>query len=713
MVRLSGNATSRKMPFFRASLVSIVLLFSAIPLYGQIEYPKVEIVGGGEIDSTRLREAAGEELRALRAGEGDAATAADAAYNIESWLRREGYPEARVHSRMIRETPAGDLRVRSSEAWESVTRLELIVEPGRRVLLGEITFNGVEAFSERRLRSLFPRGVDLPFQREEIEEALGRAARLYEVNGYARSSLGPIETDSREAEDATYYDVSVPVDEGPRFRIDEIDVRSGQLKAEELRTLEELIRLQGRPYFPRQETRGAITIREHLGAEGYEAKVDHTAELSPSGEVRLVYFVDPGPKLLLEEVVVSNRGAEPLRTRRSFVRSFLPLKPGDPVDLTALEETENRLYSLGIFALAEVGIPEREDGEAEERDPREETAPETRETSVQVALEELRSRYLELTAGWGSYEQLRGSLTYTDRNLFGRGRSWTASLEGSFKSYGVEMSVSDNVLLGPSSTAALTGSYRYRDAVAYDRRQGRAEASVTYRLSRLWTVRTSYTFARSVVTEVEGEIPGIEDADLATGSVQVAGEYDSRDSVVTPERGGYLLLAPLLSAPVIGSELSFTGGEIATVRHFPFAERFVLSLSGRYRVRRRIGSEDPLPIQERFFLGGADSVRSFSQDSMGLLNSDGVPQGGMSALEGTAELRIRIVEELHTALFYDFGQLGRRAFAFSGDQGHAVGAGVRYYLPVGPIRLDFAYNPGKRYEAEHPWALHFAVGFSY
>jgi outer membrane translocation and assembly module TamA len=76
------------------------------------------------------------------------------------------------------------------------------------------------------------------------------------------------------------------------------------------------------------------------------------------------------------------------------------------------------------------------------------------------------------------------------------------------------------------------------------------------------------------------------------------------------------------------------------------------------------------------------------------------------------ELRQRLFGDLHGALFYDIGSVGSRAFDI-GAFGYAIGVGLRYYLPMGPIRLDVGFNPGQRFAAGSDVAVHFSFGFSF
>jgi outer membrane translocation and assembly module TamA len=91
----------------------------------------------------------------------------------------------------------------------------------------------------------------------------------------------------------------------------------------------------------------------------------------------------------------------------------------------------------------------------------------------------------------------------------------------------------------------------------------------------------------------------------------------------------------------------------------------------------------------------------------------GEPLGGLTALQATLELRQGIWRDFYGALFYDIGWLSPSSFSVSEPPGQGVGIGFRYYLPVGPVRLDIAYNPSRLFAASSRWAIHLAVGFSF
>jgi outer membrane protein assembly factor BamA len=127
---------------------------------------------------------------------------------------------------------------------------------------------------------------------------------------------------------------------------------------------------------------------------------------------------------------------------------------------------------------------------------------------------------------------------------------------------------------------------------------------------------------------------------------------------------------------------------------------------------------DSIPIDERFFNGGSTTVRSFSERDLGPHNN-GYPIGGEFFTVFNVEYTFPIYGELQGAVFIDAGNLlpsSENLFEGSSagfdDMRYAIGAGLRYKLPIGPIRLDYGYNPDQR-EDEDVGAFHFSFGFAF
>jgi outer membrane protein insertion porin family len=127
------------------------------------------------------------------------------------------------------------------------------------------------------------------------------------------------------------------------------------------------------------------------------------------------------------------------------------------------------------------------------------------------------------------------------------------------------------------------------------------------------------------------------------------------------------------------------------VRHFLQIPRAVLAT--RLKVGQ-INSADKsgfIPVEDRFYAGGANSVRGWARHELGPEDEHGKPLGGNSLIEGSLELRIPVMGSFNSALFWDFGNVWAKDFSKTVDElRHALGAGIRFHTPIGPVRFDIA-----------------------
>jgi outer membrane protein insertion porin family len=125
------------------------------------------------------------------------------------------------------------------------------------------------------------------------------------------------------------------------------------------------------------------------------------------------------------------------------------------------------------------------------------------------------------------------------------------------------------------------------------------------------------------------------------------------------------------------------------------------------------GEATAIPIDERFFNGGADTVRSFGERELGPHDNHGHPVGGEFFTVFNVEYTFPILGELQGAIFTDAGNLLPSSEDIGlNDMRYAIGAGLRYKLPVGPIRLDYGVNPDPRPDEDFG-AFHFSFGFAF
>jgi len=121
------------------------------------------------------------------------------------------------------------------------------------------------------------------------------------------------------------------------------------------------------------------------------------------------------------------------------------------------------------------------------------------------------------------------------------------------------------------------------------------------------------------------------------------------------------------------------------------------------------GDTRELPVVERYFLGGRNSVRGFPQDELGPKGTDGTPTGGNAFVLTNVELRTSLGKGIGLVFFFDSGNVWRTIGDIDLSMRYTAGLGLRYSTPIGPIRIDYGYKLDRR-EGESSGEIHFSIG---
>jgi outer membrane protein assembly factor BamA len=223
--------------------------------------------------------------------------------------------------------------------------------------------------------------------------------------------------------------------------------------------------------------------------------------------------------------------------------------------------------------------------------------------------------------------------------------------------------------------------------------------------------------------------------DYDYASLKAQATYDSRSDLFFPLRGQRSFISAEYADSFLGSDITLTrltGG----VRFFySLTNSTVLAM--RYRTGLIIPGKDDFipPIAERFFNGGENTVRSFRQSELGPKDANGEPTGGLANNVINIELRQQLIGNLTGSLFFDYGNVspnrtreerGKPTYdsrsdimsdtfnEYFKDFRPGVGFGLQYQLPVGPARIDFAWNPDQDTDRDEDFfVFHFSVGMAF
>lgn len=659
----------------------------------------VEIVLAGTQAYTReeLLEVAAEDLRAFEE-EGSSKTALDdAAWRIEEFLRAQGYPHAEVSYGLELEGRA-------------VPRAEFQIRPGQRAALAQVHFPGASAFPADRLRAfvLAPRG----FLRSRapttwyVESALvaarGEIEGLYVSQGFNRVRVDPpvpeFLPDGR-------VEVTIRITEGPRTVLTGFDFEG--IAPDLLPAVQEALREHlDQPWYPRRAYALRAAVREVYADRGHpEARVE--LRLPPAAEgaaptvaLRPVLTVDPGPRVRIGEVRIL--GAQ--RTREDAIRARLRLAEGDLYRRARERESFTRLLGMGLFRRVELElVPRPDEDRAVGRD-------ELRD--LVVTLEELPARELFVEPGYGSYELLRLRAGAADRNVLGLGHTARAETSISQRAVRAELGYLWPALLGTELALDGRAFAGRREEPSFVREDVGTEWRLSRPITRHVRATLGYEFRQSSARDIDAALESAEDVLLSVLSLSPS--FDTRDSLFWPARGTLARIKAEWSDELLGSQLDYVRLLGTLARYHGLSEPLVLAWAYRTGLIFPTGDTDAIPIQERFFNGGESSVRSFKESRLGPTDAAGEPLGGEAFNVLSVELRYRFARSWQAAFFADAGNVAARVDdwgRFSGLR-YAVGAGLRWLLPIGPIRLDLGVNPDPA-PGEDDYRLHFSVGSAF
>ena len=661
-----------------------------------LETANLVIAGAREISEEALRRAMKGQIENLHSQGFRKSGIDDLAYEIERYYRGRGYHFVRV-------------TYRYGEAEATLTIAE-----GPRVLLGTVAFKGNTVIGDEALAALAPR---------EGSGLLGLGAAVY-VKSYVSSLASAVEKAYRRdgylemrvaaknvtfSTDQTQANVQIEISEGRQYVLEAV-ILTGSEVAWTAGLVDHFQALAGSAYAPLLRLEVKTAVEDLYADEGYPDAVAEVVALPTETEqqVRMTLEVEvtAGAKTLIGDILIE--GNE--RVRRTFILNQMRVKSGDLYRGRTVRRSYRRLFETGLFSAVAIDLKKEESpGHGERANPSEEEVSH-RDLHVQVSERPSRERFYEV--GFGSYDLLRGKTGIRERNLFGRGLIGSAEVGASIRGAQLKFSLTDPWFLQSQWKADLPVSFLTREEPSFTIRESKVGFRLSKPLTERWTIGSTYRFSLSHVQNLSAQSPFKEETNLHLGALGPFLQYDSRNDLFMPTRGVNARAFAEVGDPALAGEISFVHIGASASHYVELKEGTVLCSRVATRWIAPIRKTESIPIQERLFNGGENSVRSFRQSELGPKDAGGDPVGGEVRNLLSLELRQRIAGHFAAALFADYGNVGLTTGEAFEDFRSALGLGLRYGLPIGPIRLDVGFNP-KRRPGEDRFVVHFAVGMPF
>ena len=594
------------------------------------------------------------------------------------------------------------------------------------IQITSLDFNGVELVDEGALRrvlqtregSRIPWGRKRYFDRRAFEADLKRIEAFYRDRGFPDARVVSFDVALNDAQDKV--SVTVNIQEGEPIRVAAIQLDGFDVLTEDDRQrLQESLGIRVDAPLDRQAARAARErALNELRDRGYPyADVTVVEEETGPRERTLVFRAAPGILARFGEIQIEGQ----MSVDENVVRRQLTFEPGDVFSRREMRESQRKLYALELFEF--VNVESRED-----------QAPNAPEVPVRVTVAEGKHQKVTFGAGYGTEEHARARIRWDHANFLGGARH--GGFEGKWSSLdrGVRMEYREPYFLSSHLSLNFDGQAWQAAEPVYSLNSvgGRVTLRHQANAQNVWSVSLTNEHQRSFVTREALEDFTLRDELIALGLDPRDGESVGMLSALTVEgsrntanslldaRTGYVLTGRIEQAgrwlPGDFNYWSMSGEG----RHYlPVGSRAVIA--NRFRVATIDGAGDlerNVPFYKRFFLGGSSSIRGWGRFEVGPTSGFGLPIGGHSVLEGSSEVRLPLWGRAGGVIFLDYGNVWPNAWDINlGDLRYAVGPGLRYLTPVGPMRVDLGYqlNPidnlrvNGEPEARH-WRLHFSIG---
>lgn len=588
--------------------------------------------------------------------------------------------------------------VKLDEATNEAT-VYVSVKEGPKIRVRRITFEGNDHFSARRLRKAmatkqawwwFTAGYYRP---EVLEEDLERIKALYRAEGFSDAQA---RSEVEFPEDKRWLTVRVTVEEGPRYKVGEVSYRGMRHLGPEA-FQEELKLRSDEPFSQEKLYEDVAAIQSAFFALGYmAAEVTPATVLNPkTNRVDVTYTVEEGAVAYVGRVSVRGN----VRTRDAVIRREIRVAPGDRFDGEKLRRSKERLYNLGYFE--EVSFDTVPSDRPDHRD-------------LVVTVKESKTGEFSFGGGFSSVDDFIGFAEIVQRNfdLFnwptfvGGGQEMRFRFLGGTRRRNLELSFTEPWVFNRPYLFGFdlynTTRTRGRGFSFELKRQGGAirlgrafeefdRIDFTYRLEAVRVSDVSDSASQALKDEV---------GDNSVSSVLLSFTRDTRDNVFNPGEGYFATTGARVAGSLLGGDRDFWQWTASgSVFYQPFVKTQVLEFRLRMGLTSAYDDSESVPIFERFFAGGADSIRGYKERRVGPKDSStNDPVGGESMLVFNTEYTVPVTDFLKAAAFYDVGNVWKDVndWARQGFKS-GVGAGVRVKTPFGPVKLDYGWpiNPDK------------------
>lgn len=619
-----------------------------------------------------------------------------------------------------------DIQWTTASVGANEVGLTYTIDEKEIVRIQDIKFEGAEAFSARRLGGLLQTQEEwiLSFftgagnlDRDILQTDLERLTAFYYDNGYIDVKID--EPVIERTDDG--LQVTLKIDEGNQYTVGKVEIGGDQLP--DMTRARSLLRLTPGEVFRSSKLRDDITtLTEVYGDQGYAfVNVAPDTPVDPDEKtVDVIYSVSKGPVVFIDKIIITGN----TKTRDKVLRRELELEEQRRFSGRKLRRSQLRLQRLGYFE--DVNITTRKADQEDRLD-------------LLVDVKEGSTGTFSAGAGISSGENFLFNVRLAENNLFGRGQRLVLNADVGSIRRNFTLDFTEPYLFDTQLTAGIrlfNWQLFFND---FTRGGTGASFRLLYPFVALGLTQVGgfslldaragleYRIEESIIDDVSGGASPLLRAAQGTqltSSITPRMLRDTRNHPFVPTDGSLQDFSFEIAG--VGGDSQFLKAEAVLRWYYPIYRSedwgtFVISTGSNFAWGYGYGNDRELPLFERYFPGGINSVRGFDILSLGpqnlvtdadgnLLRRDRI--GGSHQLIFNNELLVPLVESLglRGVVFFDAGN------AFSAAEGYqmddmrlSTGGGVRWLSPIGPLRIEVGF-PLNRKRGDDEQRVMFSFG---
>lgn len=579
------------------------------------------------------------------------------------------------------------------------------IKEGRKVYIKEITLTGNTTFKRKELLKLLQTsekgllswltdsGI---LKRDLLAQDADRIVSYYNNSGFVDAKVSEPEVTQK----GEWLYINFNISEGDRYKVGDLDIVGDLL--EDKSALIGLTQIIKEPYFSRKTLRDDVMkVTDRYAEKGYAfAEVmPGTIKDEVNKRINITFDISKKELVHINRIVIKGNS----RTRDKVIRREMAVKENGLFNSVALKKSQEKLTRLEYFESVEITpVP---------------TADETL-MDLNVEVKEKATGNFSIGAGYSSVDSFMFMSEVSQNNFLGKGQrvALKANISGVSSQYNfnfTEPHLADSKLLFGFDIFDWMREYDdfTKDSQGFGLRFG-------YPVWEKWNMSTGYTFEDSTLSDVKATASQIIKDSMDINIISALGlgfARDSRDKLTDPGSGSLHTISTKYAGGFLGGDAEFTKFEGATNWFFkvPWDTTFHYKLAAGYSFAN---SGDKLPVFEKFYLGGMNSIRGFKSSSISPRATDTLEKiGGGKMWYSNVEWIFPLVKDagLKGLVFFDCGNVydEHSDWDFNTIK-KSVGAGFRWLSPMGPLRLEWGYNLAPTdYEVQSNWD--FSLGGSF